>query len=124
MAWMAIALIGYATLTHVGFVYAIYDRLAPFLLWPEVRMYTHFEHVIAFAIFGAIFSLAYPRHVLVVCAVVFGSAVVLELLQTLTPDRHGTLIDALEKLAGGAIGILAMRGARHVWLGAVPDSKP
>jgi hypothetical protein len=31
--------------------------------------------------------------------VVPGSAVLLEYLQTLTPDRHGTLVDASEKLS-------------------------
>jgi hypothetical protein len=28
----------------------------------------------------------------------------------MTPDRHGTLIDALEKMAGGAAGIVLARG--------------
>jgi VanZ family protein len=39
----------------------------------------------------------------------FRWAALLEILQTLTPDRHGTLIDALEKMAGGAAGILLAR---------------
>ncbi|WFU46156.1 hypothetical protein QA640_45670 (plasmid) [Bradyrhizobium sp. CB82] len=41
-----------------------------------------------------------------VCGVVLGSAVVLEFLQTLTPDRHGRLLDASEKVIGGLLGIL------------------
>ena len=38
---------------------------------------------------------------------VFGSAVILELLQIVTPDRDARIIDAVEKLAGGAAGIVA-----------------
>src|SRR5664279_4106575 len=102
LAWASIGVIAYATLAHVGFVYAIYFKLSPILLGPEMKTYAHFEHVIAFAIFGALFCFAYPRHMVLVCCVVFGSAALLEALQTLTPDRHGTLVDAVEKMAGGA----------------------
>jgi hypothetical protein len=112
-AWASAALLAYATLTHVGFVYSIYYRLAPLLMWPAMRSYAHVEHVIAFAIFGALFSFAYPKHIIFVCCAVFLSAVSLEFLQTLTPDRHGTLIDAFEKIVGGALGIFAT----HVILG-------
>jgi VanZ family protein len=106
-AWASILAIAYATLTHVGFVYSIYYKLAPLLMRAGMRTYAHFEHVIAFAIFGALFAFAYPRRVIFVCSVVFVSAVALEFLQTLTPDRHGTLIDAFEKVVGGTLGILA-----------------
>jgi hypothetical protein len=81
-AWASIALLTYGTLSHVGFVYSIYFKLAPFLMRANMRTYAHFEHVIAFAFF--------------------------------TPDRHGTLIDASEKIAGGALGILAARAM--LWL--------
>lgn len=105
LAWASIGLIAYATLTRIGFVYAIYFKLAPVLLRPEMKIYTHFEHVIAFAVLGALFCFAYPRHTGLVCILVFGSAALLEYLQTLTPDRHGTLVDAVEKITGGAAGI-------------------
>jgi VanZ family protein len=97
-----------ATLTHVGFVYSIYFRLAPFL-HTKMTTYAHFEHVIAFAFFGALFYFAYPKRIIFVFGVVVTSAVALEYLQTLTPDRHGTAIDAWEKILGGALGILAAR---------------
>jgi VanZ family protein len=106
-AWACVAVLAYATLAHVGFVYSIYFKLAPFLKQVEMRTYAHFEHVIAFAIFGAIFAFAYPKRVIFACCIVFLSAVILEYLQTLTPDRHGTLIDAFEKIVGGALGIFA-----------------
>jgi len=114
-AWIAVIAIAYATLTHVGFVYAIYFKLSPFLMHPAMRTYAHFEHVIAFAILGALFGFAYPRHLILVCGIVFGAAALLEILQTITPDRHGTLIDALEKMAGGAAGIILARTARRLW---------
>jgi hypothetical protein len=106
-AWASILAVAFATLTHVGFVYSIYYKLEPFLRGPGMRFYAHFEHIIAFALLGAIFSCAYPRHFIFVCSIVFISAVALECLQTLTPDRHGTLIDAFEKVVGGGFGIMA-----------------
>jgi VanZ family protein len=119
-AWASIAVIAYATLTHVGFVYSIYFKLSPILMRPEMRNYAHFEHLISFAVVGMLFSLAYPRRPFLVCCIVFGGAALLEFLQTLTPDRHGTLADALEKMAGGAAGIfLARRMLRSA--GRIPD---
>jgi VanZ family protein len=112
-AWAAIMFIAYATLTRAGFVYAIYYKLSPLLLRPEMQTYAHFEHVIAFFVVGALFSFAYPRQTILVCSIVLGGAVLLEILQTLTPDRHGTLVDALEKMAGGAAGIFLARGLRQ-----------
>ena len=106
-AWASILALAFATLTHVGFVYSIYYKLAPLLMRPGMRCYAHFEHVIIFAVFGALFSFAYPKRLLFVCCIVFISAVALEYFQTFTPDRHGTLIDAFEKVVGGALGILA-----------------
>ena len=114
-AWIAVIAIAYATLTHVSFVYAIYFKLSPFLMRPAMQTYAHFEHVIAFAILGALFGFAYPRHLMLVCGIVFCAAALLEILQTMTPDRHGTLIDALEKIAGGAAGIIFARTARRIW---------
>ena len=114
-AWIAVIAIAYATLTHVGFVYAIYFKLAPYLLRPAMQTYAHFEHVIAFACLGVLFCFAYPRRPVLVCVIVFGAAAVLEIMQTLTPDRHGTWIDALEKMAGGAAGIIFAMTAQRLW---------
>ena len=70
---------------------------------------TSFEHLAAFAVLGVLFSLPYPRQVALVCLIVLGSAVLLELLQLLTPDRHGRVPDAIEKMAGGLVGIVVGR---------------
>jgi VanZ family protein len=40
-----------------------------------------------------------------VCLIVLGRAVLLEILQLLTPDRHGRIPDAIEKMTGGVAGI-------------------
>jgi VanZ like family len=114
-AWASLAFIAYANLTRVDFVYAIYFKLSPILEHPAVRRYAFFEHFIAFAFFGAALFFAYPRRLIFVCCVVFCSAVVLEVMQTLTPDRHGTLVDASQKLAGGAFGIFVSRCIFILW---------
>jgi hypothetical protein len=115
LAWLAIVAIAYATLTRVGFVYEIYFKLAPILMRPEMKTYARFEHIIAFTLLGALFSFAYPRRLLLVCGIVLGGATLLEVAQTLTPDRHGTLMDALEKIVGGATGILLARLVQRWW---------
>jgi hypothetical protein len=38
---------------------------------------------------------------------VSGSAVLLELLQYIAPDRHARVSDAIEKLVGGGVGMIA-----------------
>lgn len=112
-AWITVIAIAYATLTHVELVYGIYFKLSPYLLHPAMRTYAHFEHIAAFFFLGVLFAFAYPRRPILICCIVFGVALILELLQTITPDRHGTIIDAFEKLGGGAAGILIARTFRN-----------
>jgi hypothetical protein len=114
-AWIAITAIAYATLTHVGVVYAIYYKLAPYLMRPTMQSFAHFEHIVAFAVVGALFGLAYPKRLILAFGIVIGAAAALEVLQTMTLDRHGTLVDALEKMAGGAAGIVIAGFARRLW---------
>jgi VanZ like family len=70
---------------------------------------TRLEHLAAFAFLGALFCLPYPRHIPLACLIVLGSALLLEIVQLLTPDRHGRIQDAIEKIAGGVVGIAAAR---------------
>lgn len=95
-AWGLLAFIAYATISPIR------DR-------PTFATSASFEHLAAFAIVGGLFCLAYPRHTTLVCLIVLGSAVLLEFAQLLTPDRHGRVQDAIEKMAGGAVGIFAGR---------------
>lgn len=70
------------------------------------EVYCGNEHVAAFAFLGFAFCAAYRDRMTLVCSLVLGSAVVLELLQKLTPDRHARLLDASEEVVGGLLGIL------------------
>jgi hypothetical protein len=47
--------------------------------------------------------------ILYLCLIMLGSAVLLEFAQLLTPDRHGRIQDAIIKMTGGALGIVAGR---------------
>ena len=91
VSWLALAFIVYATLSPID--------ARPVLAGLQ------FEHFAAFALMGLAFGLAYPTRVFLVVAIVVGSAVALEALQLLTPDRHGRILDALVKAAGGICGI-------------------
>jgi hypothetical protein len=100
-AWALLFLIACATISPIQ------DR-------PTLLTSSSFEHLAAFAVLGALFYLAYPRHIAFVSLIVLGSAVVLELVQQLTPDRHGRIPDAIEKIAGGAAGVVAGRAILHL----------
>ena len=88
-------------------VFIIYATLPSINTRPEIAgsFFTVLQHFGAYAVLGFLFHLAYPRHLTFVCIMVFGSAVVLELLQNLAPDRDPRLSDAIEKLFGGAAGL-------------------
>jgi VanZ family protein len=113
-AWASIVMVFYATVTDVGFAYSLYFKLSPFLMQKDMRSFARFEHVIAFACVGAIFSFAYPDRIFSVSCAVVLTAVSLEYLQTWTPDRHGTFVDACEKIAGGGLGISAAYAIHHL----------
>jgi hypothetical protein len=113
-AWASIAMVFYATVTDVNFVYSLYFRLSPLLLQPDMRSFARFEHVIAFACLGALFCFAYPDRIVSVSCALFMTVVSLEYLQTWTADRHGTVVDACEKIAGGILGILAVHAISYL----------
>ena len=90
VGWLALTFIAYATLSPIE------DR--PAITGPQ------FEHFAAFALVGLALGLGYPKRYFWVFAIVVGSAIGLEALQLLTPDRHGRLLDAAVKAAGGICG--------------------
>jgi hypothetical protein len=90
-AWLVLAFIVFATLSPLR------DR--PVVAGPQ------FEHFAAFALMGFAFVRGYPSRLLLIVAVIIGSAFALEALQLLTPDRHARLIDALVKAGGGLSGV-------------------
>ena len=92
-SWAVLAFIAFAT-------------LSPLEERPAVASPQHFA---AFALLGFAFARGYPTRALLSVAIVVASAFALEALQLLTPDRHGCLLDALVKAAGGIFGIGAGR---------------
>ena len=102
-AWSLLIFIAYATLTSIEARPELYgDGFYK-------ASFTVLERFGAYGVLGLLFYFAYPRRVGFVCLLVFGSAVILEILQIFVPDRDARVIDALEKLAGGAAGMLAAR---------------
>lgn len=91
-AWACLALIAAVTVLPQGF--------RPHLASQRV------EYLLAFGLAGLLFGLAYPRRLVLVAAIVLGSAALLEALQLVTPDRHASLGDLAFKLAGGLAGLL------------------
>ena|ERR1700730_16181166 len=102
-AWACLIFIIYATLSSI--------EARPELIGAGFykAFFTVVERFAAYAFLGLLFNLAYPRHVTFVSLIVFGSAVILEFLQLFVPDRDARVLDAIEKLAGGAVGILTAR---------------
>src|SRR5262249_29568925 len=93
------------TAAWTSLVFIAYATLSPLSERPELEtVFSHLDHYLAFAVAGSLFGLAYPRQTLFVCILVLGSAVLLEMAQLLTPDRHARVIDAARKIIGGAIG--------------------
>lgn len=100
-AWACLGFIVYATLSSAV--------ARPELTATEPALVVFVERFGAYGLLGLLFCLGYPRRLAVICLIVLGSAILLELLQLLTPDRDARLIDAAEKLTGGAAGIFAGR---------------
>lgn len=83
----------------------IFVTLSPIDLRPVSPLPTQVERAAALMVVGFAFAVAYPRHILLVAALVLCSTALLELLQLLTPSRHGRLADFAIKLAGAAVGV-------------------
>lgn len=92
-AWAGLLAIAVATLSPLG--------LRPHVAGVSIERFG------AFAVVGLLFGLAYPRHLWLVLLLVCGAAIGLEILQQVTPDRHGEVRDAVVKVAGGIAGVTA-----------------
>jgi VanZ family protein len=110
-AWASAAAIIYATLAKLELVYRLYYLLAPFMKNPSMQTYAIIEHVVIYGVIGMLFTLVYPGSLLRVCFFLFLFIGCLEVMQTFTPDRHGTLHDAVEKMIGAAAGAILMAAA-------------
>jgi VanZ like family len=93
--------------TVLGFI--VCATISPVQYRPTTPLPFSIERLAAFAVLGSLFCVAYPRYMLFACLIVVGSAVLLEFVQLLTPDRDGRIQDLIEKMAGGAMGIVIGR---------------
>ena len=90
--------------------------IGPIDVRPVTPLPTQVERALALAIVGFAFALAYPRHLVMISIVVLGATILLEVLQLITPSRHGRVVDAAVKLVGGSFGIAcghALNRIRH-----------
>jgi VanZ like family. len=99
--WLALGAVAFVTLGPVQ------DR-------PQIAP-PHLEHFAAFLLLGLVFALAYPNRPVRAVLIVVGSAILLEILQLLTPDRHGRLVDAMTKVTGAASGVTLARFVLNSW---------
>jgi hypothetical protein len=88
----------------IALAFVVFATLSPIEARPSIGG-AHLEHFVAFALTGGAFALAYPKRFFLVVLAVVGTALGLEALQLLTPDRHARAIDALIKALGGLSGI-------------------
>jgi len=63
------------------------------------------ERLLALAVLGLAFSLAYPRRIFVVLILLAGALCCFEYLQHFVNYRHGTMHDVAIKLAGAVLGV-------------------
>jgi hypothetical protein len=84
LAWSALLCIAIATLSAIG-------------LRPVLTANPLYERFAAFAVLAALLGLAYPGRTKFVIVIVVGSAMGLEALQLVTADRHGHVVDFLQR---------------------------
>lgn len=94
------SLLAWLCLAYVAFV-----TIGPAAMRPVTGVSPQLERLVAFALMGALFAAAYPRHIVLAAVVVIGAAILLEAFQLLEPSRHGRLFDASVKVVGGIAGL-------------------
>jgi VanZ family protein len=87
--------------------------LSPIELRPVTAAPANWERFAAFMAIGVLFCLGYPQHRWRIVGLVIGLAGLLEVLQNLSPGRHGRLPDGLVKAAGALLGIVLAMGAER-----------
>jgi hypothetical protein len=72
------------------------------------------DRALAYAVIGFLLILSFPRHPLRVVLAVLVMIVGLEAAQGLRPDRHGRVLDVIEKSVGAGFGFAAAAGT--LWM--------
>lgn len=93
LAWLMLAALLVVTISPIG-------------LRPHIPGYVTAERFIMLLVIGLLFCLAYPKHWVKVAILLVTTAGLFELMQRLTPDRHGEISDFLVKSAGAITGVI------------------
>ena len=80
---------------------------------PHTLISPNADRFAALFVVGAVFSLAYPKHVLPILLALLAVIVGFELLQKLLAGRHGYVKDMLVKGAGCCAGVVAAATLRR-----------
>lgn len=101
-----LVLAAWGSLAFICFV-----SLSPIRFRPDATLEGSAEsqRFIAYLILALLFGSAYPSRLIQSLMFVVVVALGLEAMQGLAPDRHGRLIDAMEKVAGAVTGCGAAR---------------
>ncbi len=78
--------------------------LSPIQMRPGDIITPDVDRAMAFFLLSALFATTFPKRILLVAALTVMAAGGLELMQHLSPTRHGELSDALFKATGGLLG--------------------
>jgi glycopeptide antibiotics resistance protein len=74
---------------------------------PHTVISPSIDRFVALFLVGAVFSFAYPKHVLPIAALLLAVVIGFELLQRLLAGRHGYIKDMFVKGAGACAGVAA-----------------
>lgn len=92
-AWIVAAILVFVTLSPI--------EARPVIASP------HLERAAAYALFGFLLALSYPRHRWLVVTASVAMAGILELAQGLTASRHGRVFDFSVKGTAAIMGVIA-----------------
>jgi hypothetical protein len=85
-----------------------------FIAYATLLISSSVEHLAAFAVFGALFCLAYLQRIPAVLIFVVGSAALPEVLSCLLRIAHARILDAFQKIVGAVLGVFAGRAILHL----------
>jgi hypothetical protein len=93
LAWGSIVVLFIVTDTTMG-------------LRPHTIITPNYDRLLALFLVGAVFSIAYPRHIVIILIALLAIVVGFELLQRLLAGRHGFIKDIAVKSFGVCSGIV------------------